>query len=415
MGQGVKVEESQRNFPDFIETYLKWVGENEGSKKIHLWSCISILAGALERRCYLPRGFKRLYPNHYIFVVGRSGIIRKSSTTGTAVGLIRNLESIKFMGDRMTAGSFVQQFVKAKRKYFEGDEEIEQSPIYCYAPELIVLMKEVFGTLIELLTPIWDCPDVFENTTKHQGNDLIVNPCLNILAATTMDWLRQCVTPSNMSAGFAGRIIFVYEKEGPSKWVAHPKIHKDHEDVKKLLVQDLEKISQLSGEFKESQEAYDFFEKWYTDYNEEKKTNPDSRLSGYFSRVGDHLLKAAMVRSVSRSNSLIIEKEDMEWALEHLMELEKNLAEIYSKDHEVETMELRTRVLDVVRSTCIKKGYCFYDDVMSYFFKRKEGHKVFSIKEALRELSMMESIEKNETKDGKIVFTYRRDVNQVFD
>jgi hypothetical protein len=93
------------------------------------------------------------------------------------------------------------------------------------------------------------------------------------------------------------------------------------------LAADLVDIAKLKGPFKVSEEAMEFFDFWYnkreadgliinarTDYEKE-----------WLSTSGDHLLKLAMVLSVSESNKLNYDLRHLQQAIILLEEIEENM------------------------------------------------------------------------------------------
>lgn len=323
----------RRNFPDFIESYLNYVSIHEAHEKVHLWSCISILAAVMERRIWLQRGHFQLFPNLYIFIVGRSGIVRKSTSTGFAIDLLKALPDIRMLSDRVTAGSLIDQIAAGKKNFSIGtDQLIEQTPFYLYASELIVLMREVFGPIIELLTTFWDAPNTWKYVTKHHGSNSLKNVSCNMLACTTLEWLQESVSDRNMKGGFAGRVIFVCVRER-AKLVAWPELIPKTEMWKEKFIQDLIRIYELSGEMKVDPKAKAFYQNWYENFtNSVIDQNPDPRKDGYYGRATDQVLKIAMVRSISLSDKMILHQEHIEWAIEKFFALEEDISMIYPEE-----------------------------------------------------------------------------------
>ncbi|HUR98766.1 MAG TPA: hypothetical protein VMZ26_11930, partial [Pyrinomonadaceae bacterium] len=147
-----------RNFPNFIDSYLTFTENQESSVRIHRWVAISIIAAALERKVWLNQGHWLLFPNLYVFIIGPSGIVRKSTSTGIGVDLIRSLPGFKLMSERVTAASLIAQLERSGRKFALKDgTEMRQSAVFSYASELSIFLGEVFGSISELLTTFYDC------------------------------------------------------------------------------------------------------------------------------------------------------------------------------------------------------------------------------------------------------------------
>lgn len=322
----------KRHFPDFIETYLELTQGHEGTPRCHLWSIISVLAASLERKVWIDRGYYTLFPNLYVFIIGKSGLIKKSTTTGIAVDLFRSLPSIKMMSERLTAASLINQMTLSGKKFQNSEgHSILQSPLFCYASELSVFMAEVQGTITELLTTFYDCsphdstkPWVYD--TKTTGVTKIYGPCLNMLGASTKAWLKKCIPASEMEGGFSSRIVFVVENRAPEKFVAWPELSEKNRQKKEMLSEDLCMIHSLVGKMSVTEKARDLFTKWYEFHMTHAVPEcVDPRMSGYLGRKGDLLLKLSMVRAVSLRDDLEIRDTDILWAGEKLEDIEPDM------------------------------------------------------------------------------------------
>jgi hypothetical protein len=311
----------------WLDTYLEYTANHEATKKVHKWSAISVIAGALERKVWVDRGSYHLFPNLYVFIVGSSGVIRKSTSTSMAVRFLRGLEDIRVMSERVTAASLIQQ-LHASGKSFQVDGlDMRQSATYAYSSELIVLLKENFGSIQELLTTFYDCqpqdssrPWIYE--TKGDGQIKIHGPCLNILGATTADWLVQCIPAEQMKGGFASRVMFVVENEIPRP-VAWPMPPDNYKILESQLAHDLNIIHMLKGEIKLTPEARAYFTHLYDTYlYPESHTNSDARFNGYLARKHDSILKLSQVFAVSENNEMLITKDHIERSLAEIEELE---------------------------------------------------------------------------------------------
>lgn len=345
-----------RNFPDFIEAYLKYTEHHEATRKLHKWTAVSIVAAAMERRVWLPRGYYTLFPNLYIFIIGKSGLIKKSTSTAIGVDLLRELPDFKIMSERLTAGSLIEQLWTNGKVFNYGGEECKQSAVYCYASELAVFVTEVFGTITELLTTFYDCqpqdwrkPWVYNN--KKEGSKRIFGPCMNILGASTKEWLRRTISTDEMMGGFTSRVIFVVENNPPDRLVAWPDPPDHVAQMRPKLIQDLTAIYSLVGIMQPTPEAKKRFSQWY-DFHMRTQVPKvqDPRFAGYMGRKGDLLLKLAMIKSASRGATLSFGVEELIWAGEMLEEVEQTMMEAFDS-RPVDPLEvLATRIYQYVES-----------------------------------------------------------------
>lgn len=360
-----------RHFPDFIEAYLEHTSGHEGTRKTHLWSCMSILAGALERRVWYDRGFYKLFPNLYVFIIGKSGLIKKSTTTGIAVDLFRELKDCRLMSERLTAASLIHQMSLADTKFECGGFRIRQSAVFAYASELKVFLEEVNGGILDLLTTFYDCVPNDPNkpwvySTKNKGTTAIYGPCLNILAASTKAWLKQCLPRKEQEGGFTSRVLFVVENDAPDKLVAWPEAPADP-NLRRKLIADLMQIHQLAGVASVTDEAKAHFADWY-EYHMRKVVphNTDPAFSGYLGRKGDLILKLALIRCASLSNRLLVTKEHLHWAGHALERLEPDMKGAF-QDY---VMPIRSSIILDIFEFVKLKGFSDRAEVKKAFLER---------------------------------------------
>lgn len=390
-----------RNFKDLIKGYLSYTEGHESTERVRKWSVISCIAACLERRVYMDRGYYPLFPNLYVFIIGKSGLIKKTTSTGIAVSLLREVSGLRVMSERLTASGLIEQMVMAGKKYDINGVSYRQSAVFAYASELSVFLTEVFGSITELLTTFYDCvphdsAKPWTYTTIGRGDKKIYGPCLNILGASTKAWLARCIPRSEMEGGFTSRIIFVVENKLPKKLIAWPKLPDDEVLTKLRLIEDFKSIYALHGEMKPTQEARDIFEKWYCYHMTEiLPQNSDPRMVGYMSRKGDTILKLAMVHSASRGDDMMVTLEDLKWANIEIDLLEDDWRLAF--DGVGSVSNLGFSILDFVK----KKIKVKKKDLMSEF---GQTNHLPEIVKTLAELKGMDEIEEIvEEKDGKRV------------
>ena len=79
-----------RNFPCWLTAFMEYTNDTPSTPIFRLWSGISALAGAIERRAFLIISGKRAYPNLYVLLVGHPGS-GKSMAIGETEELWREL------------------------------------------------------------------------------------------------------------------------------------------------------------------------------------------------------------------------------------------------------------------------------------------------------------------------------------
>lgn len=177
-------------------------------------AAISLTATALGKRVMLPFAGRGLYPNLWVILVGRSSRLRKSTTLEltrrvfaqaiavTGVKLLPQSCSYEALFDAFASSDLDVQRLGANRA----------STGLLMANEFAALMQNIKKRynegLIEVLTDIYDVPALLTRQTRAAGEVKLVEPCLNILAATTVEWLTSTLDATDLASGFLPRFLF---------------------------------------------------------------------------------------------------------------------------------------------------------------------------------------------------------------
>lgn len=304
----------QRLVNDWIKGFMQCNMQSESPRLYILWTAVSCIAAALQRKCHLEwGGHLTFYPNMYIVLIGPPGC-RKGTAMGPGQKMLSRI-GIKMAAESITREMLIRELLNATS--IEDDPEnnvvITHASLTIYSPELAVFLGYKNQQLIMDLTDWFDCRDKWIYRTKHQGEDEITGVWVNILGATTPHLIQQVMPLDVIGGGLAGRMIFVYETE---KYQLSPyPIMTDAElQLWEALQMDLEKIAMMKGPFRPHADFIDFYKDWYIRQAAEKPFD-DERFDGYFERRPMHLIKLAMIMSASRSDEMVIRLGDFENAM----------------------------------------------------------------------------------------------------
>lgn len=399
IGDGIVEESSNapvpvtRNFKNFLAAYIGYTENQEASEKLHLWTAISIVAGALERKVYLRRAHYTIFPNLYVVIVGAAGLVKKSTATSIGMDLLRELANIKMLSQRVTDAALAESLRRSGEKYTESSgKELQQSALFCYASELTMLLKDTFGIVVEYLTDLYDCQPhdsrkAWTRETKSEGQVKIYGPCINLLGCATPTSVKDCIPVSQMEAGFASRVLFVVETDRPTKYIAIPKHDKALEAVRAKLVDDLKMITAISGEMTMTPEAEAFFEQWYIKFkNDLYDKGTDSRFSGYYGRKDTMVQKLAMVCSVVESADRVIQVQHIQAALEFLEPLEKSMFGLFQNSGKNEQAGITVDIITYIK----ERGRVAQQDLVGRFIRDMQPGELDGILASLCKLQQIQ-------------------------
>lgn len=329
-----------RVLEDWLPAFVQYAGVTEAPRKMHFWSGVGAIAGALRKKVWIDMIRFTWTPSFYVIYVAPPGIVAKSTTADIGMDILRQVPGIKFGPDVVTWQSLVTSFAAACESFEYGEEWHPMSPLTLVASELGLFINLENKEMVNLLIALWDGRKRLEKQTKMSGNDMVEAPWINLQGCTTPHWVAENMPPSMIGGGLSSRCVFVYADE-KEKYVAYVDEAVGPQDatLRTALVNDLEHIAtKLCGPFTITQEARTWGRAWYEEFWKSAKDRMDDRMiEGYAARKQTHLHKLAMVLSVSRSDSLVISKDDLQLANLMLEEIEVDMHKVFSKVGRSET------------------------------------------------------------------------------
>lgn len=322
-----------RKLDDWLDSYIEYTENSEPPELFHIWTAISTVAAALQRKCTLNWGHLRFYPNMYIVICAPSGKARKGTAMGYGKDMLSRLE-VKMAAESITREALVREILKAKDSIINPDSGAItfHSSITIYAPELVVFLGYNQQQLMMDLTDWYDCGHGPEGRwtyrTKNMGTDEIIGVWVNMIGATTPDLLRSCLSMDAVGGGLTSRIIFVFE-EDKRKSCPTPFLTKESIMLGEQLYCDLEHIHMMSGEFRYTKQFVDLWTEWYI-RNDSKQIFNEPHLAPYVERRPVHVMKLSMILNACRTDEMVITDYDLSRAIKLLERTELKMPNTFS-------------------------------------------------------------------------------------
>jgi hypothetical protein len=331
-------KKTERVLDNWLMKYGEYTIESESPEQFHLWTGLSILGSAVRRNVWLNQGTHILYPNMYVILIGPPGRVRKSTSIRLGRHLLLGLDGIHFGSDSCTREDLIKSLGKISVM-------AKQAAMTIHSTELSSLIEPSGIKMIQFLTDIFDGDIKWQYSTKHQGKDLIENPVLNILAATTPTWIADGLPADVVGHGFISRVLFVY---GADRRFLKPFPGQLNAELAKDLRADLDHISRIEGTFEWGEGSKDVYEKIYEEID---RTKPkDYRVEGFHNRKDIYTLKVAMLLSVARSDDLVMQQGDITTAYAALSAIEESMHKTFSAvgkyDHAADTERLLDAIME---------------------------------------------------------------------
>lgn len=343
-----------RHYSDWLSAYIDYAGYGEAPRHMSFWTGVSTIAGALRRRVWIDQVYFKWYPNFYVVLVAPPGIVSKSSTVSIGMQLLRKVPGIRFGPDVVTWQALIGAFSESTEGFEYKGEINVHSPITLESSEFGNLLNPQDKDMVDLLVNLWDGKQgTFEKRTKHSGNDSIENPWINLIACTTPSWIAGNFPEYMIGGGFTSRCVFVYAEE-KARLVPYLKrvVPTTSEGTARKLVEDLQAISELVGEYELTQEAEAWGVTWYNEHYSKRSINlEDDRFGGYIARKQTHIHKLAMILSASCGDSMTITKDHLETAATMVTDLEPDMARVFSKIGKSDTSFYADRLIQFIHKS----------------------------------------------------------------
>lgn len=370
----------KRNFDNWLEAYLTYTNDGFVPEQFNKWSGLSAIAGALERKVWIPWSDTfSYYPNMYVLLVALPGV-GKSTALNKAVELLQELNqrvsTLNFIPSQVTEAKFIE--LMGNSVSFEiGTKHYMQSAGYYFASEASNSLKNVYGDFTACLTDFYDCPKTWEKATKKDDRITLQNVCLNLLAGSTFDYLSKLVTDENIMGGFASRLTYVVHRE---KLVRDQKFQgggASHDasgarsEYRKKLVEDLIQIHKMVGPFTATKEYGAAWEEWYPAFEKRRQEIESEKMQSLLVRTNTNVMKTSMLFSAARGSDRLLTIEDWDNAMTLVEANEKELPGIFRESKAMDTQsqeglnqaifrafELKPELdLEVLRMDLVLKGF----------------------------------------------------------
>lgn len=310
---------------DWLEQYMDYTDGIPSPEIFRLWSGISTLAGALERRVWISTSRSVLYPNLFVLLVAPPAV-GKSQAINNVSELWYATKKFRIAPDNVTKASLIDALAEADGKRVIPTGLLEYHSLLVSSSEFGVLVPAHDLEFLSVLNHIYDNPRTYrENRRSLNKNIEIVNPQLNIIAGTQPGFLASLLPEEAWSMGFTSRIIMVYAAIPPIVSLFEKQDSRTH--IFKELTSRLQTFSDLMGEAVWDLDAQKEIEAWSRGGCEPVPQH--SKLQHYTGRRILHCLKLSLISAISRSGELRITLWDVNRARDWLLHAEILMPDIF--------------------------------------------------------------------------------------
>src|SRR5208337_2442632 len=299
---------------DWLETLLESTKEAEAPERYFWWAGLCAISAVIGKKVFLQRGpFYRLYPNIYVALVSARSGLRKGIPIMIAKKMVQDLDSVRVISGCNSIQGLIKEL--SMQQTFKSGAVVNQAQGLMISDEFESFITEDPRALT-YLTALHNTHEHEESWKKRlKGSPLeeLKSPCLSLLVASNEALFESMVKQKDIEGGFIARTFIVYEsirkRINDLIYTEEETANLLEEDTKfqEILVGRLREISKLSGKMTLSLEASAYYRSWYEQLS---NSEVDDR-TGSVDRLGDQVLKVAMLISISNKDDLIISEDDL--------------------------------------------------------------------------------------------------------
>lgn len=292
----------------WIDKVLNATEESETPARFYWWSALAAISAVSSPNIFLDRFYYKLSPNIYVFLVGESGI-RKGPAVNLATNLVRECDCTRVIKGRFTIQGLIKEL---------GKSWTDKAGVLCPDSRAFIPVGEFASGLIydpqgvSILTDLYDTAynEDWKNTLSTVPINKLIKPCLTFLAASNETNFEASLPKEATSGGFIARMSVIHElnRKTINSLVYAPKVEFKIED----LAEYLKGVASIKGEFKYTSQGALFYNEWYTKFASVKYSD----RTGTLNRIGDTILKVAMLIHLSKEKSLLLDEFDISEAID---------------------------------------------------------------------------------------------------
>lgn len=323
---------------------------------------LASLSGAIGKNVYfrITKSMK-IYLNIWAVIIGKSTIMRKTTALNIVKDDLQRIEATNYKNFKNELTNWKSNTEKSKinkeffdeqepkRKYilYPNDSTIESLSEILSKSDRGLLVHSEFGSFLaqlnrgysgdskQFLTTIFDIPDSYEVSRATKENTYLESPYLSIIGASTIDWVKDNSTDSDLRTGFFARMIFSIRNIPDKPFIPLLKLSEltkqsenaiDTRELYEYLISNDREIEfEITNEAKEKHVKYD-----YSSYKELLQTENENEMS-FKARLLIYSLKFAGIIALTDKRN-IITIQDIEDAILLTEYYKKNVSQLLNDE-----------------------------------------------------------------------------------
>jgi len=321
---------------DFLNLYVDSISRITDAPKIFiLFSGIGLLSGILNK--FYFRYPRKTHLNLYILLLAPSTFYRKTVCLDIANDYLIKVDEKLCLPESFTTEALFK-ILEKQNKGLINWRELNQVREFQMA-------AEYNKGLPAFLTDIYDFKEVWKRWTKGEGEIIIREPIISILAAGVTSWFTENLKKIDFEGGLWTRFLFIPGPEEERSYRLPGRF-----ELNEGILDRLHKLNMLPPQEIDISKIESLIEEWGIKHHEQTQRLDSGILQAMFQRLEPMLLKLAAIFQLSHNQSTIIEPETFREAVKVIEYLKRKLIVFFDEEiHFSEFEKNKARVLKYLK------------------------------------------------------------------
>lgn len=352
----------------WIDSVLSETSEAEAPENYIYWAALTAIAATVRNRVWINKGgLYKLYPNIYVFLIGKSGL-RKGFPVSLARNLVEGLEVTRVISGRMTIQGLVKDLATAYTLPTGGI--IKDACCFLASGEYASFIVED-PAAIYIMTDLHDThahEKGWINRLASDASRVLEKPCMTVLGASNEINLAETLPKVAHGGGLVARTFIVHAER---KRKINPLLEEGKPIDFNSLRGHLSDIARCEGPFKVTRKAIDYYTEWYVNKEKVAELNKVEDPTGTLERIHDQILKLSMLLSLAESTNMIVDRCHIELAVLKATECVPSMQRLMMSTGKTTEIGAQTKIVlrrllaapehKMTRKKLLQNGYGEYD------------------------------------------------------
>lgn len=341
----IRFDVNQLNESVFKKMLLYYDSISQAPVEYLLTGALTSLSGAIGKNVYFKISDSMLiHLNVWAVIIGKSTVMRKTTAINQCKEDLQRIETKAYNEYKVRYDSYLREVETASTKEQKAqikrpirnylllpqDSTIESLAEILSNSNRGLLTHSEFGSFLlqlnrgysadakQFLTTLYDVPDSYEVSRVTKENTLLERPYISILGASTIDWIKENSSETDLRSGFFARFLYSIRNIPDKEFIPLLRLREltkrsenyiNTREIYERILSINEKI-----ELEITKEAADFHIKYdLKSYKELLESNNENELS-FKARLLIYSLKFAGIIALTE-NKTVVELKEMQDAI----------------------------------------------------------------------------------------------------